>query len=196
MSEQVTLDWAGKPSGSAQSLSQEALWIEAARNDLSAFEPLYRKYYEQIYAFVYRRIEDKDDVQDVTSLVFEKAMLNLNKYVSKGWSFGSWLYRIALSETGNYYRKNARAIKVSLSSESIQQLCEEMDDLSDMRELQARLLHALQSLKPGDMELVLLRYVEKLPYHELADMRQTTENALRVKLHRILESLKTKLLKP
>lgn len=196
MSEQVIIDWAGQTTGSAHSLSQEALWIEAARKDLSAFEPLYRKYYEQIYAFVYRRIEDKDDVLDVTSLVFEKAMLNLNKYVSRGWSFGSWLYRIALSETGNYYRKNARAIKVSLSSEGIQLLCEDMDDLSDRRELQTRLLNALQALKPEDMELVLLRYVEKLPYQVLADMRQTTENALRVKLHRILESLKTKLLKP
>lgn len=164
--------------------------IEAAKKDLRCFEPLYLKYYGGIYGFVYKRIAEKEDVLDITSMVFEKAMSNLQQFKPQGHSFGSWLYRIALSECGNYYRRSGKIIKVSIDSDQLLELQSELDEpVYDKHEIN-RLLNAMQTLDEQEMQLLLLRYVEKIPYSDMSSILNCSENALRVKLHRIIEKLK------
>ena len=45
--------------------------IEVAKKDLRHFEQLYNKYYEQIFRYVYQRMDGKDVANDVTSGVFK-----------------------------------------------------------------------------------------------------------------------------
>ena len=80
---------------------EEEQVIAAAKRDPKRFEPLYRSYYEPIFRFVYKRLDSMEQAQDVTSQVFLKALTNLKKYQSRGLPFGSWLYRIAVSEVNN-----------------------------------------------------------------------------------------------
>jgi RNA polymerase sigma-70 factor (ECF subfamily) len=188
MLHEIALDW----NGSSNSLLQEeAKYIAAALQDLKHFEPLYKRYYSNIYSFVNKRIDDSDNVKDITSLVFEKAMINLHQFKPQGYSFGSWLYRIASSECANFYRKSGKVIKVSIDSDQLIQLSADIEEATYDNFDKKRLLKALQGLNNMEMELLLLRYVEKMHYTELSTVFNTSENSLRVKMHRILDRLKS-----
>ena len=50
--------------------------INLAKNNSNYFDPIYTKYHEQIFRFVYQRLNNQDDAADITSQVFLKALLN------------------------------------------------------------------------------------------------------------------------
>jgi RNA polymerase sigma-70 factor (ECF subfamily) len=83
----------------------DAALVLAAQQDPREFEPLYSKYYEPILRFVYKRLDTKSEAYDVTSQVFLSALQNLSKYEDRGFPFSSWLYRIAINELNQFFRK-------------------------------------------------------------------------------------------
>ncbi|MEQ9165542.1 MAG: RNA polymerase sigma factor, partial [Fulvivirga sp.] len=83
----------------------EELIIEECKRNPRRFEPLYNKYYKPIFRLVLGRIGDKDLTADLVSNVFFKALQSLHKFQFKGLSIYSWLYRIALNECNEHFRK-------------------------------------------------------------------------------------------
>ncbi len=81
------------PSGS-RSDAEEVL---AAREDLSAFEPLYRRYADSVYRYCARRLDDPERAADATSAIFMKAMQSIHHCQPE--SFRSWLFSIAHNTT-------------------------------------------------------------------------------------------------
>src|ERR1700676_4071453 len=69
--------------------------IEAAQRDRSRFAELYENNFERVYAYVARRVRDRDEAQDLTADVFHSALANLAKFEWRGAPFSAWLYRIA-----------------------------------------------------------------------------------------------------
>ncbi len=57
--------------------ADERLLIEAAQKDPARFADLYEINFERVYAFVARRVGDRDAAEDLTSEVFHKALANL-----------------------------------------------------------------------------------------------------------------------
>ena len=86
-------------------LVEENEIIEVAKNDPTHFRPLYEKYFKRIFLFTYHRVEDRDIAADLTSQVFLKAMQRLHQFKFRGMPFSSWLYRIAINECTDYFRK-------------------------------------------------------------------------------------------
>lgn len=171
-------------------LEEESQWILAAQQDLRHFEPLYQRYYRPIYEYIYRRCDDKNTVADITAITFEKAMLSIGKFKIQGFPFGSWLYRIAASELGNYYRQQKKERKIWVQTEGVQEIAMEIESkLADEDNLK-QLLRALEHLKPDDVEIIVMRYFEKRSFTEIAGYMDTNESNARVRLHRILGRLK------
>src|ERR1051325_10679376 len=79
--------------------------IREAKQDSSKFAPLYKKYFEQIFLFVLKRVESEDTAADITSQVFLKALINLSKYREMGLPFSSWLFRIARNEVYDLFHQ-------------------------------------------------------------------------------------------
>ena len=75
--------------------SDEQLLIEAAQRDPSRFGELYEANFEKVYAFIVRRVRDRDVAQDLTAEVFHQALANLRRFEWRGLPFCAWLYRIA-----------------------------------------------------------------------------------------------------
>ena len=81
---------------------------------------------------------------------------------------------------------------VSLEDQQLTDLLADMDDDPQPLPLEP-MVHALDQLKESDLELIELRYFEKRPYREIADLLEITENNAKVKVHRILERIKRRL---
>src|SRR5258708_25894862 len=68
--------------------------IEAAQRDPSRFAELYENNFERVYAYVARRVRDRDEAQDLTADVFHSALANLPRFEWRGAPFSAWLFRI------------------------------------------------------------------------------------------------------
>jgi RNA polymerase sigma factor (sigma-70 family) len=75
----------------------DAVQVLAARQDLSAFEPLYRRYADGVYRYCARRLDDPERAADATSAIFIKAMQSIEHCQPE--SFRSWLFSIAHNTT-------------------------------------------------------------------------------------------------
>lgn len=172
-----------------EDMQQEQILVEAAKQDPEQFRGLYNRYYERIFLYVWQRIDDKEVAHDVTSQVFLKAMQNLYKYEFKGVPFASWLYRIAKSEVYTVLRKQQVQRTVNIDSVGMGEMVSEMDE-DPYAEWMPVLSAAVAELDEDDLQMVEMRFFEKRPFKEIADILDITENNAKVRTYRILEKLK------
>lgn len=170
-------------------LLQELEWIKRAKEDPRSFEPLYNKYYEQIFRYIYQRMDDKDMAHDITSQVFLKAMNNIQKYEYRGVPFASWLYRIAKSELYQSFRDEKATRTVNVETVSLSDMIEEIEeDISE--ESRTVLLKAIAELSEDEVQMIEMRFFEKRSFKEIGDILEITENNAKVKAHRIIQKMK------
>lgn len=164
--------------------------IEAAKSNPADFEPLYNKYYEPILRFVYKRVETKESAYDITSQVFLNAMLKLHQFKFDGCPFSSWLYRIAINEINQSYRKNKVQRTVRVEEDELKYMAAEIDGDDDIDTRYKKVAEVLGNLPEEDMQLIELRYFERRAFSEIGDILNITENNAKVKLYRIIDKLK------
>ena len=88
--------------------SAERTLVQAAQRDRSRFADLYEANFERVYAYVVRRVRDRDEAQDVTADVFHLALKNLPRFEWRGVPFAAWLFRIAANEIADRSKSVAR----------------------------------------------------------------------------------------
>lgn len=170
-------------------LRQELKWVQYAKEDPKGFEPLYNKYYEQIFRYVYQRMDDKELAFDVTSQVFLKALNNIQKYEFRGVPFASWLYRIAKSELYQSFRDKKARRTVNVESMHLFEMIEDWEeDTSD--ENRQLLLGVISQLDSEEIQLLELRYFEKRSFREVGEILEITENNAKVKSHRVIKKMR------
>jgi RNA polymerase sigma-70 factor (ECF subfamily) len=172
-----------------KTLTDEEKLILAAKANRDRFQPLYEKYYAQILKFVYQRVTTKDDAYDITQQVFLQAMLSLDKYELRGFPFSSWLYRIAINELNQAFRKNEKQRGINLEEHHLKDIAQEMNETS-ADEKENILLEALTGLEEDDFQLVEMRFFEKRAFKEIGEILNITEANAKMKLYRILDKLK------
>ena len=170
-------------------LEDEMSLIEIAKKDPRQFAPLYKKYHEAIFRYVYKRVDDEEAAYDITSCVFVKALASLAKYEFRGVPFSSWLFRIAKSELYQSFRDKKAQRTVSLDSVTIVQFIDELnEDFSE--EQRTTLLNSLKLLKDHQLQLIEMRFFEKRSFKEIGEIVGLTENNAKVKTFRALVKLK------
>lgn len=178
---------------SIQEIEREHKQVVLAQKDSANFEVLYNEYHEQIFRFVYHRLESKEQAFDITSQVFMKALSNLSSYKFKGVPFSAWLYRIALNELATFFKKNQSARTIDIETVQLQNLANEIDEES-LDDLYNKTIEAIGTLPEQEVLLIEMRYFENKPFKEIGDILSITENNAKVKVYRIIEKLQ-KLLK-
>lgn len=173
---------------SEEQLDKERVLIEEAKKNVDAFDALYRKYFEQIFYFILKRVEQEDVAADICSQVFLKALTNLAKYKYMGLPFSSWLFRIARNEMFDLHKKDKIEMVVSIENKGIQMMIAELGN--EEKEDYHKLHQALSRLEAEDMELLELRFFEDRPFKEIGEILAITENNAKVRTYRILDKLK------
>jgi len=170
-------------------LQEELAIISQAKEDPARFGPLYRRYHEQIFRYIYQRMDDQEMAFDVTSQVFVKAMTNIHKYEYRGVPFSSWLYRIAKSELYQAFRDKKAQRTVNVESMQLFEMIEEFEE-EDNSANKRKLLNCLTLLKDYDLQILEMRYFERRSYKEIGEILEISENNAKVKAFRALGKLK------
>jgi len=163
--------------------------IERAKLNPAHFAPLYKKYHEVIFRYIFKRVDEEETAYDITSCVFIKAITNLPKYEYRGIPFSSWLFRIAKSELYQSFRDKKAQRTVSIDSMQLGKVMEEfqIDESEHKREV---LLKILPMLKDNQLQLIEMRFFEKRSFKEIGEILDLTENNAKVKTFRALLKLK------
>lgn len=165
--------------------------IEQAKTDPEAFGQLYELYVEKIYNYIYYRLGNHHDAEDLTAKVFYRALNHIAHYNHKGVPFAAWLYRIAHNLVVNWHRDHSRRQMVGLENLDLsgdkQESPHHAAEQTNEREL---LLAAIQHLPRERQELLMLKFVERMSNAEIGRVLGRSEGAVKSLYHRTLVSLK------
>ena len=172
-------------------LQEELTLIEKAKMNPQFFAPIYSKYYDSIFRYIYKRVDEQEAAFDITSNVFTKALAALNKFEFRGVPFSSWLFRIAKSELYQSFRDKKASRTVNIDMVTIVQIVDDFcDDQSETN--RQKLLQSLKLLKENELKLIEMRFFEKRSFREIGEILDLTENNAKVKTFRALIKLKKK----
>jgi len=161
------------------------------KRDPDAFAELYDYYVKQIYRFIYFKVSNHEEAEDITSDVFLKAWNYINQG-NKIESFRGLLYRMARNSIIDFYRNKSKGQTLDL--EKIDQAgllrADNLEKQIAFNSDKQILFEALQKLKTEYKEIVTLRYVEELKISEIAQITGKRRVATRVTLHRAIKKLK------
>jgi len=170
-------------------LNTEHALIEASKANPEKFAPIYDKYYEQLFRYIYQRVDDKEQAFDLTQQVFVKALEKLHKYEFKGVPFSSWLYRIAYNEIIDLFRAQKLNRAVNIDTVGIHSLSEEIQE-TKIDEYHDKIVNIISELPEDELQLIEMRFFEKRAFKEIGEILNITENNAKVKTYRVIEKLK------
>jgi RNA polymerase sigma-70 factor (ECF subfamily) len=163
-------------------VASEAELIAAAQHDAARFSVLYEEHFDAVYAFVARRVGSRAEAEDVTSVVFQKALAALPRYEWRGIPFVAWLLRIARNEVA---RQQRRPTDEPLADD----LPVGQDEVEDA-ERRALVFRLLRALPPDQRRVLTLRFAHDRSIRQVATALGKTEGAVKQLQHRGLEALR------
>lgn len=177
----------GKPAAKGQAEeANERLLIEAAQNDPARFAELYELNFDRVYAYVARRVRDRDLTEDLTSEVFHKALANLPRFKWRGAPFAAWLFRIAFNVIVDRSKRAAREMP---------DFAEPMTPEINLEEVerQARLSRLVSELPEDQGFVIAMRFAEEKSIKEIAHALGRSEGAVKQLQFRGLQNLRAQL---
>ncbi|MGI6368708.1 MAG: RNA polymerase sigma factor [Anaerolineae bacterium] len=172
----------------------EQAQVRAAQQDPRAFGVLYERHVDRIYSYVYHRVGNVHDAEDLTSRVFFRAMAHIDRYVDRGYPFSAWLYRIAHNLIANWHRDKGRRPVISLEDVVVSSQPEEHPERIAQETAERQLLtEAAMTLDPVRRELLMLKFNEGLSNAEIGQVLGRSEGAIKSLYHRTLLQLRREL---
>lgn len=155
---------------------------------LQDFDPLYQRYVRRIFSFIYRRTLDRQTAEDITSVVFLRAIEKIGGFDPAKGALGAWFYGIARNALTDHYR----AHRPHTDIENVWDLAstEDVSVAADARMSYDKLKDTLKSLKPAHRDIVLMRVWEGLSYKEIAGVTGQSEDACKMTFSRVVAKLR------
>ena len=163
-----------------------------ATTDEEAFEELYEYFFPRVYNFIYARLKNSADADDVTSITFMKMNENLERYDSTKAAFSTWLFRIANNALIDHTRRRDKSEETEWEEffDPAAPEYQEPEAQTLTQESNRELLAALDKLNDRERRIIELKFWSDLDTRSIADVLSMTESNVRVTLHRALGKLK------
>jgi RNA polymerase sigma-70 factor, ECF subfamily len=168
---------------------RERSLVARSRDDCAAFGELYDYYLPRIYGFIYRRVQDRDAAEDLTSMTFQRALENVRRPGFRNDSFGGWLYRVASNAVVDHVRRDRRFVSIDGVGDRDEPGDLSLDALAAALD-RDQLRRALLALASNHREVLVLRYYDDLDPAEMCVVLGCTKETLAVRLHRALRALR------
>ena len=161
----------------------ERTLIEAAQADPARFVDLYERYFHRVYAYAIRRTASRAEAEDITSEVFERALVNLPKFEWRGVPLVAWLFRIAA---------NAMADRRQQIERNSTDPPPDVPDSRESEEIERRamLFQLVERLPEVQRQVIEMRFVDQKTIREIASALDRSEGAVKQLQLRALENLR------
>ena len=162
--------------------------VEAAQKDPGRFGELYENNFERVYAYIARRVGNREEAQDLTAEVFHQALANLARYEWRGLPFAAWLLRIASNAIADSWKFKARE-QGNPSSDELLSHDIHMEDV----EQRAKLFRLVTTLPSDQRRVIEMRFAQEKSIREIAKELGRAGGAVKQLQFRGLETLRDQL---
>jgi len=150
---------------------------EVGQTIAEVFTRLYAEYLPKVYRFVRYRIEDDATAEDLTSVVFEKALVKFHAYESQRASFSTWVYTIARNTVIDHFRVGHPDRVVPLNDDLPQASRDPSPEEMAIRgEEFGRLQACLKKLAPTEQSVISLKFGAHMTNRDIARSTGMTES--------------------
>lgn len=183
-------------SGTGGGEAERQLVRRAQGGDQTAYEELVRIHQPRLLAVIGGIMRRGEDVEDVAQQALLKAYLSLKRFDLRS-AFGTWLYKIAVNECWDYFRKKKvrpLVYEANLSEEQVRQmeaLPEDREGVfghavdaarrAEQRDLLDRLLIELDE---QDRAMLVMKEVAGFTVEEIGEVLDLNVNTVKVRLFR------------
>jgi len=150
---------------------------------------LYEEYYGKIAHYVYVRIGNRSEAEDIAGEVFLKALQSLKSYREQGIPMQGWLFRIAHNLTVDYLRQMNKRRTIPIDSVVLP----DDSDLANTAEKKIeyeRVTQAMRQLTTDQREVINLRFFGGLTSKEVGDILNKSDGAVREMQRAAMEKLR------
>ena len=182
-----------------QQAEEARLVRQAMDGDMRALEALYEASLDDVFRYIYRRVENVFEAENLTSETFTRAvdLLAQKRYGWQGKPFKAWLIGIA----SNILKERYRSLRGTPVMEDLNDILEynepvsEKDDILDaivQREERTALWQLVEELPMLDQSVIILRHVYELSYAQIAERLGRSQGACKQTHSRALKKLRLK----
>lgn len=175
----------------SDSFVDDQILIRNAKDDISAFSPLYDLYANQVYRYLLVRVGNVHDAEDLTSQTFMAAMMGLKSYREQS-PFAAWLLGIARNKTVDIYRQRHLVMELDEKVETADS-GDSLDDVVDKRMALEKVANKLLAISPTRAEALSLQLFGGLKIAEVAQIMNKQKSAVRMLVFRGIRDLAAQL---
>ena len=157
---------------------------------ISAYGELYDRYFKQLYRYIFFRVQNQEEAEDLTETVFLRTLEAIHRRRGTIENFQGWLFRTAHNLVIDHYRTE----KSQVSLENIAELRDARK--SPERQVQheidsGELAKAITTLSPEFQQIITCRFISGMSHEETAKIMGINRGYLRVLQFRALKQLRT-----
>lgn len=164
--------------------------VQAGTPDM--FGLLVGRYQDKLLRYGRKFLSSPEDIEDIVQDVFVSAYQNIQSF-DPTQRFSPWIYRIAHNAFVNGLRKKSRNPLVYVDFDTF--LAHPAYDDPAVREreqeeVRAMIEKSLEELDYKYREVLILYYLEEMPYKDIAEILQVPQGTVGVRLKRAKEALR------
>ena len=166
-----------------------ALVRRVIEGDSTAFDTLFARHRDAIYAMLVKRIGNTDDVDDLMQEAFMKAYLKIGSYNPK-YDFGAWIYTIARNTFVDFSRSrksnalNPQNLPIEIG-ESTQVSAPTPEDYIINAQQRAQIERYIAMLPEDYRQLFELRFLDEYSYEEIAEKLEMKLGTVKTRIFRV-----------
>jgi RNA polymerase sigma-70 factor, ECF subfamily len=167
------------------------LLAQAANGNRQSFGEFYERYLKEIYRYIFFRVYDHDEAEDLTTKVFLEVWESLTGKPRKHEvnNIRAWIYRIAHNKVIDYHRTRKPLVSIEdhlHKNLQIAGLEGEIDDLF----VSQKLAQGVRQLSGTYQQVIVLRFINQMSHAEVSEIMGVTESHVRVIQHRALQQMR------
>ena len=169
--------------------AEEKKEVDKQRDKENRLASLYDEYFDRIARYIYVRIGDRNEAEDLAGEVFLKALESLKSYKERGIPMQAWLFKIAHNQIVDHLRKATKRKTVPIDTVQIETVENPVATVEKSIEIE-RVNEAMQKLTPEQREVVRLRFFGDLSSKEVGAIMRKSDGAVREMQRAAIEKLR------
>ncbi len=178
-----------------QDKNLDAKLIESyIRGDKKSLDVLIGRYFRMIYSFLYSRVGNMADAEDLAQETFLKVWKNIRKF-DRNKNFKPWVFQIAKNTSIDFLRKRkeipfSRFEGASGENYFAANLAGPQPDLNQNLDNKKVLAAATAGISPEDQKILRLHKQETLTFREISELLGKPVNTVKSRYRRAIISAK------
>jgi RNA polymerase sigma-70 factor (ECF subfamily) len=161
--------------------------IAQAQKNPVQFTAIYDRFIDPVYRYIYSRVLNEEDAEDLAALTFLSVLEALPRYKEQG-QFKAWLFSIAGNKVIDHLRSETMPAPVSAKESHDPTLQDPLSEVIRDKEV-SRLRKLIHGMNEERKELLRLRYIADLSFAEIGAILGRSDEAVKKAMYRVIGAL-------